>query len=138
MSLEKKGLGIVFHSGSYDRLHHGISIALAALALNRDVKLFFTYWALEYLKKKESPVFKLDGEAKEHKDIVEKNIERAHLQKVSDLITQMNVMGAKLYVCTSSMALLNISRDELIEEVDKSMGITKFLTESAYDQILFI
>ncbi len=138
MNLEKKGLGIILHSGSYDRLHHGISIALAALALNRDVKLFFTYWALEYLKKKESPVFKLDGEAKEHKDILEKNIERAHLQKVSDLITQMNVMGAKLYACTSSMALLNISRDELIEEVDKSMGITKFLTESAYDQILFI
>ena len=138
MSLEKKGLGIILHSGSYDRLHHGISIALAALALNRDVKLFFTYWALEYLKKKESPVFKLDGEAKKHKNIVEKNIERGHLQKVSDLITQMNVMGAKLYACTSSMALLNISRDELIEEVDKSMGITKFLTESAYDQILFI
>ncbi len=138
MNLEKKGLGIILHSGSYDRLHHGISVALAALALNRDVKLFFTYWALEYLKKKESPVFELDGEAKEHKDILEKNIERAHLQKVSDLITQMNVMGAKLYACTSSMALLNISRDELIEEVDKSMGITKFLTESVSDQILFI
>jgi peroxiredoxin family protein len=138
MSLEKKGLGIILHSGSYDRLHHGISIALAALALNRDVKLFFTYWALEYLKTKESPVFKLDGEAKEHKDILEKNIERAHLQKVSDLIIQMNVMGAKLYACTSSMALLNISRDELIEEVDKSMGITKFLTESVSDQIIFI
>jgi len=138
MSLEKKGLGIILHSGSYDRFQHGISIALAALALNRDVKLFFTYWALEYLKRKESPVFKLDGEAKEHKDILEKNIERAHLQKVSDLITQMNVMGAKLYACTSSMALLNISRDELIEEVDKSMGITKFLTESVSDQILFI
>jgi peroxiredoxin family protein len=138
MSLEKKGLGIILHSGSYDRLHHGISIALAALALNRDVKLFFTYWALEYLKRKESPVFKLDGEAKEHKDILEKNIERAHLQKVSDLITQMNVMGAKLYACTSSMALLNISRDELIREVDKSMGITKFLTESVSDQIIFI
>lgn len=138
MSFEKKGLGIIFHSGFYDRLHHGISIALAALALNRDVKLFFTYRALEYLKKKEAPVLKLDKEVKEYKDIIEKNIERGHLQKVSDLITQMNVMGAKLYACTSSMALLNISRSELIKEVNKSIGITKFLTETASDQILFI
>lgn len=138
MSTRKNGLGIIFHSGSYDRLHHGISLALAALALGRDVKFFFTYWALEYLKKKQMPGFKLDREAKEHKKIIDKNLERGHLQEISKLISQSKAMAAKFYACTASMGMLNISRDELIEEVDKSMGITTFLTEINSDQILFI
>ena len=37
-----------------------------------------------------------------------------------------------------SMGLLNISRDELVKEIDKSMGITTFLTEAIEDQLLFI
>lgn len=60
------------------------------------------------------------------------------MQKVLELVTQTKVMGAKFYACTSSMGLLNITRDELINEVDKSMGITTFLTEASKDQILFI
>jgi len=135
---QNKGLGIIFHSGSYDRLYHGLSLALAALALDREVRLFFSYWALEYLKKDNQTLFKLDTEAHRHKDILEKNVERGHIQKLYELITQAKAMGVKIYACTSSMGLLNITRDELIKEVDKSMGITTFLTETAGDQILFI
>lgn len=49
MDKDRKGLAIIFHSGSYDRISHGLSIALTALALGREVRLFFSYWALEYL-----------------------------------------------------------------------------------------
>lgn len=48
---KRVGLAIIFHSGSYDRIHHGLSIALAALALGREVRLLFTYGALEYLSR---------------------------------------------------------------------------------------
>jgi len=36
------------------------------------------------------------------------------------------------------MSLLNIARDNLIDEVDRPMGLTTFLKETAEDQILFI
>jgi peroxiredoxin family protein len=36
------------------------------------------------------------------------------------------------------MSILNIARDELAEEVDRPMGLTTFLDETAEDQILFI
>src|SRR3989304_2553314 len=100
--MEEKGLGVIFHSGSYDRIHHGFSIALAALALGRETKLFFSYWALEYLKKQGPPELKLDSEAAKAKEMIEKNRERGHLQKVDELISQAKVMGAKLFVCTHS------------------------------------
>ena len=44
----------------------------------------------------------------------------------------------RFYACTQSMGLLNISRDELVKEIDKSMGITTFFAESSGDQLLFI
>lgn len=136
--MKKKGLGVIFHSGSYDRLYHGFSLALAASALGREVRLFFSYWALEYLKKDGLAGLQLDNEGRKHKEILEKNIERGHLQKFSELISQSKAMGVKIYACTNSMGLLNIARDELIPEVDKSMGLTTFLVETKDYQILFI
>jgi len=133
-----EGLAIIFHSGSYDRLYHGLSLALAASALGREVKCFFTYWALEYLKRERPSLFELDQEAEAHLQILEENVKRGHLPKISEHLAEAKTLGARLYVCTNSMALLNISRDELIEEVDKSMGLTTFLTETRGDQVLFI
>ena len=136
--MDKKGLAIIFHSGSFDRLYHGLSLALSALALGREVRLFFTYWALEYLKKDQPAALKLDEEAMAQRGLLEKHIERGHIQRLPELIRQAKSMGAKFYACTNSMGLLNIARDELINEVDKSMGIVTFLTETAEDQMLFI
>ena len=137
MDRENKGLSIIFHSGSYDRVYHGFSIALVALALGRVVQCFFTYWALEYLVKGKL-VFQLNEEGQAHKKILEEHMKKGHIQEISELLTQAKAMGAKFYVCTNSMGLLNISRDELVNEVDKSMGLTTFLAETGQDQILFI
>ena len=137
METDKKGLSIIFHSGSYDRMYHGFSIVLVALALGREVKCFFTYWALEYLVKGKS-VFQLNEEGQTHRKLLEEHMRKGHIQEISELLTQAKAMGAKFYVCTNSMGLLNISRDELVNEVDKSMGLTTFLAETGQDQILFI
>ncbi len=137
----KMGLGIIFHSGSNDRFYHGMSIGLAALALGRKVKFFFTYWALEYLKKGNSSAFenKVDQEENSaHIQIIQENIRKGHLESFSELIAQSKALGAEFYTCTNSMSILNIARDELIEEVNRPMGLTTFLKETAEDQILFI
>lgn len=136
--MEKQGLGIIFHSGSYDRLHHGFSLAMAAAAFDREVTLFFTYWALESMRRDASDRMRLDDEAKEHREILDKNRKRGHLPKVSKLISEAKALGVKFYACTNSMGLLNITRDELIPEMDRSMGIVAFLAEAANDQIIFI
>lgn len=131
-------MGIIFHSGSFDRLYHGFSLALAALSLGKEIKCFFTYWALEYLKREQPIEFNIDCEAEHHKDILKKNIEKGHLLKILELIQQVKTMGGKFYACTHSMGILNIARTELIDEVDKSMGLTTWLTETKDYQIIFI
>lgn len=138
MEAKEKGLGIIFHSSSYDRIYHGLSIALTTLVLGREAKLFFTYWALEYLKQDKRTSFFLDKEAEVHREILGKSIKAGHMLKMLDLFIQAKTMGARFYACTNSMGLLNIARNELMEVVDKSMGITTFLTETVDYQILFI
>jgi len=138
MNSNKAGLAIIFHSGSFDRIYHGLSLALAASALGREVKLFFSYWSLVYFRKEVSNHLRLDKEAESYREIIDKNIEKGHLLGLNELVKQVKAMGAKLYSCTSSMGLLNISRDELAQEIDKSMGITTFLTETADYQLIFI
>ena len=137
METEKKGLSIIFHSGSYDRMYHGFSIVLVALALGGEARCFITYWALQYLVKGKS-VFQLNEEGQSHRKLFEEHMKKGHIQEISELLTQAKAMGAKFYVCTNSMGLLNVSRDELVNEVDKSLGLTTFLAETGHDQILFI
>ncbi|MDP3788998.1 MAG: DsrE/DsrF/DrsH-like family protein [Candidatus Omnitrophota bacterium] len=135
---EKDGMALIFHSGSYDRIYHGLSIALAASALNREARCFFTYWALGYLRKDKNSDLQLDDEGKIRRALIRKGIEEGHILKVKELFSQLKAMGGKVYACSSSMGLLNISRDELGAEVDKSMGLTAFLTETKNYQILLI
>jgi peroxiredoxin family protein len=141
MKPEQRGLGIIFHPGAYDRLCHGMSIGLAALALGRKGRFFFTYWALEYLKRKAPSTFENKGDKEKdpaHIQIIQENIKKGHLESLSELFAQTKALGGEFYTCTNSMSLLNIARDELIDEVDRPMGVTTFLKETAEDQILFI
>ncbi|MDN3511059.1 MAG: DsrE/DsrF/DrsH-like family protein [Candidatus Jettenia sp.] len=137
METDKKGLSIIFHSGSYDRIYHGFSIVLVTLALGREVRCFFTYWVLPYLVKGK-PAFQLDEEGRIHQQTLEEHMRKGHMQEISELLTQAKAMGAKFFVCINSVGLLNISREELAKEVDKSMGLTTFLAEIDQEQILFI
>jgi peroxiredoxin family protein len=134
----KEGLGIIFHSGSYDRICNGFHIAMTSLAMGRKVKIFFTFWSLRYLKKGKTPQYELDCEAERYKNLLEKHIEKGHLQDVSKLITLTKSIGGKLYVCTNSIELFEMTQDELIDEVDRSMGLVTFLNKVEDYQILFI
>lgn len=138
MDPKREGLGLIFHSGSYDRIYHGLSIALAASALDREVRCFFTYWALGYLKKDKNSDLQLDDEGKIREALIRKSVEEGHILTVKELFSQLKAMGGKVYACSNSMGLLNISRDELTAEVDKTMGLTTFLAETKNSQILFI
>lgn len=135
---KKIGLAIIFHSGSYDRIHHGLSIALTTLALGKEVRLFFSYWALEHLRRGQPPGLRLDKEGEDHRVFIEKSIKKGHMEKIARLLAEAKELGAKTYACVSSMALLNMTRDELLDEVDQNTGIATFLMETEEDQLLFI
>lgn len=138
MSGDASGLSVIFHSGSFDRVHHGLTAALTALAAGREARLFFTYWALEHLKRESAGELGLDKEGEEHRPLIEKGLERGDLKDIRRLLRDAKELGARISVCVSSMGILNVTRGELIEEVDESTGTATFLSRARGDQLLFI
>lgn len=132
------GMAIIFHSGNYKRLQHGLHIAQAASALGREVRLFFAYDSLLYLKKDDLSLSHQEREASFTKKNFQGKSEQNFPEELKELFRQTKELGAKFYVCSNSMSLLNIARNELSEIVDRSMGLTTFLAAAAADQILFI
>lgn len=138
MEKKRRGLAVIFHSGSYDRVYNGLTVALTALAQGRDVKLFFTYWSLEYLKRSKAPGLTLDMEGADHKDLIEKRLEDGQMKQVSELLADARTLGGKIYVCVGSMSLMNIARKELVDEIDGTSGTPAFLSEVEEDQLIFV
>jgi len=136
--MNNKNIGIIFHNSSYDQVYHGLSIALSTLALGWEVKCLFTYWSLNYLKKDNKEQSGIETGTESHRHIIEDKIKKGHIQEFSDVIAQAKPMGLCIYVCTNSMGLLNIARNELVDEVDKATGLTTFLAETEGYRLLFI
>lgn len=138
MGEEKRGLGIIFHSGTYDHIYQGIEIALTALALGRRVRLFFSYWALEYLRRDTDPMKKIEKEPEYRQRIIMDGMENGNIKDFAELFSMLKQLGGKLYTCPGSMALLNMNKEELIDEVDEGMGLPVFLMKTENDQLLFV
>ena len=133
-----KNLSIIFHSDSYDKVNHGLSIALSALLMGGKARLYFTHGALKYLKKKRNADMQIDEGDDYFKERYIKNVEEGHIERIEEMIKNCKEFGAEFFVCPASMALLNISRDELVDEVDKITGLASFIAESEDFDFIFI
>lgn len=94
---------ITFHSGDYDRMHHGLSIAAAAVAMERPVELVFVWWALERLldDRLDEPDL---GEAREE---VADRFEARNLPTLRTLLAHLSASGLCTRIgCTGSLAVL--------------------------------
>jgi peroxiredoxin family protein len=136
-SNNSSNIAIIFHSGSYDRIYHGLTIGLTSLAFDMKVKYFFTYWSLEYVRKMESSFFKLDEEAKKYNEQFKKHMEKGHIQPVQKLLNQLNDMGADFYACTNSLDMLKISNDQMMDGF-KAGGLGTFIAETEGYRVIFI
>ncbi len=126
MDAEKGKVAIILHSGSYDRVSYAISIASTALALGMDAHMLFTYGGLKRLAK--NHIDNLGEETSEDiRQIVARGLALGHIESISTLLKDAKRMGLKVYACVAAMAALNIARGELVDEVDRSIGLATFL-----------
>lgn len=94
---------VFLHSGDYDRLHQGLSIAATAAAQERTVHIFFFWWALERLGKGalDEPDF---GPGREEHAA---RFETRSLPTLRDLLKHVKASGrCTLHACTGSMAVV--------------------------------
>lgn len=94
---------VFLHSGDYDRVHQGLSVAAAAVAHERPVEVYFFWWALQRLLEGalDEPDF---GPGREE---VADRFERRGMPTLRTLLGHLRESGlCTLVGCTGSMAAL--------------------------------
>ncbi len=131
MSRKQKGkredkIAIILHSGSYDRTNYALSIATVALALSMKVHMLCTYGGFKRLIKGHTD--DLGKETNEEiRSVIINGLKNGGIPPISKQIEEAKRMGLKTYACVNAMANFNVSKDQLISEVDKPMGLATFL-----------
>jgi peroxiredoxin family protein len=152
---------IVLLSGDMDRAMAAFIIATGAAAMGMQVTVFFTFWGLNTLRRK--------GSASSAKDwlrrmfgllnkggadslplsrfhfwglgtkMMQKVMKQNRMPGVPELMETALDLGVRFIACTTTMGLMGITKDTLIEGVDQFAGVTTYLAEAKQGSVnLFI
>jgi peroxiredoxin family protein/TusA-related sulfurtransferase len=155
-----QGKTLIVFSGDLDKVLASFIIANGAAAMGRPVTMFFTFWGLNALRKREKqPVKKpfMDamfgammprgtskltlsnmnmggmGTAMMKKVMKDKNID-----SLEDLMKQAMFNGVKIVACTMSMDVMGITKEELIDGIEYA-GVAAYLGDAEESNVnLFV
>ena len=124
--LDVSRVAIFLHSGEYDRMHEGLSIAATAVAAVKRADVFLSWWALERLAQG-----RLDEPDFDREDLIDR-FEARRLPTLRSLLAYLRESGqCTLYACTGSMEILGLKRDALERLVDRFVGWSTILQVTA-------
>ena len=147
---KKKKATIVLISGDFDKLFAALTIATGAAASNMEVIVFHTFWGLRAVKKNVRTGKSLFGKMIgliEGGDITKANPSKYGFlglgrwmfgkmmknKNVASLVELRQIaldLGVKMYTCQTSMEVMEIPRETLIDEVADVVGVA-FMLEQA-------
>jgi peroxiredoxin family protein len=152
---------IVLLSGDLDRAMAAFIIATGAAAMGMQVTMFFTFWGLNTIRKKGAPSSASDwlrrmfgflnkGGAESlplsrfhfgglGTKMMQKVMKQNRMPGVPELMETAMDLGVRFIACTTTMGLMGISKDTLIEGIDQFAGVTTYLAEAKQGSVnLFI
>lgn len=155
-----KKLSIIAFSGDFDRLTAVFTLATGAASMGYEVNLFFTFWGLDAIKRKQGRAFvgtgvlpKLFGwmmgglktapRSRFHfgglgprlfRYLMRKN----HVATLEELVEAAKVLGIRMYACEMAMHVLGLQKSDFIKEVKDEVGVATFLNISEGGRTLFI
>jgi len=154
----KRFTNVVF-SDDLDKALAAFIIANGAASMGYEVTLFFTFWGLNILRKenpgavKKTPIEKMFGMmmpkgpsklglSQMHmggvgKAMIEGIMNKKGVASLPELIASAQENGVKLVVCSMSMDLMGIKREELIDGIDEG-GVAMYIDQIGGNANLFI
>ncbi len=142
---------ILVFSDDFDRALAAFVIANGALAMNRKVTLYFTFWGLNVLKRKDNPPVRKDLLSAMFGLMMPKGSRQLTLSKLNMLgvgtglmryimkkknvdslevlIKQAIASGAEVIACQMAMDVMGIKKEEFIDGV-KIGGVAQFIAAS--------
>ncbi len=118
----------VVHSGTLDKLYPVFMLASTGGAMDAEVHLFFTFWGLDAVKKGGLDKAKLPGIMSVGTGMMKGKIKKVGIPSLPELMKMCRDTGnVKIYACSTTMAMMDVKKEELIDEVDEIVGAATFL-----------
>jgi peroxiredoxin family protein len=158
--MANKDISIVCFSGDFDKALAAFTIAVGAAAIDKKVSVFFTFWGLNILKKKQGRSFIGVGFLDRIFNYLMGGINKLPLSRLNflgispnlmtgmmknnnvatlpELISSANALGVNLIACEMAMNILSIKKEDLLDEVKEVIGVVTFLDRSEDAHIIFI
>jgi len=157
---EQKKLSLICFSGDFDKLVATFTLATGAASVGYEVNIFFTFWGLDAIKKKQGRAFvgkgflpKLFGffmgglrsapisrlnflglSPKIFRHLMRKN----NVATLEELVEAAKVLEINMYACEMAMHILGLEKNDFIHEVKGVLGVVTFLELSEGGRTLFI
>jgi peroxiredoxin family protein len=135
--MPQKKLALIINNASYDRVAYALSIAAVSAAQFTQVHVLFTYGAIIRLIKDQTDSIGNETENWLRAQVITGRDAKT-IPRISEMISHLKGFGGKIYACTAAMALHEISKDELIDEVDEVLGIASFLNRTESSDLVYI
>lgn len=152
---------IVLLSGDLDRTMAAFIIATGAAAMGMQVTMFFTFWGLNAIRRKGARSSAKDwlrrlfgllnkGGAESlplsrfhfgglGTKMLQKVMRENRMPGVPELMQTAMDLGVRFIACTTTMGLMGITKDTLIDGIDQFAGVTTYLAEAKQGSVnLFI
>jgi peroxiredoxin family protein len=125
---EKMKHAYVVHSGTLDKLYPVFMLASTGGAMDAEVHLFFTFWGLDAVKKGGLDKAKLPGIMRLGTGMMKGKIKKVGVPSLPELLKMCrDTENVKIYACSTTMAMMDVKEEELIDEVDAIVGAATFL-----------
>ncbi len=151
---------IVVFSGDLDKVMASFIIAHGAASMGSEVTMFFTFWGINVLRKENPPAVDKTFIEKMFGWMMPKGPDKLPLSKMNmggmgtimmkgimnkknvpslpELIEQAKKVGVKLVVCSMSMDVMGIKKEELIDGIEEG-GVAAYLAKAEEGNVnLFI
>ena len=152
---------IVLFSGDLDRALAAFNIATAAASMGTKVTIFFTFWGLNVIRRKK-PRSRAKGLMRKLLRRTNKGgagrlklsrsnmwgmgtwmmkllMRASNMPGIEELVRMAKDLGVKFIACTTTMAVMGIAREDLIDEVGDLAGAAAYVDEAVDSRVnLFI
>ena len=160
MRTEEKGrqasrLLVILSKGTMDMVYPALMIATTGATMGKEVHMFFTFWGMNAVNKKTVTSMKvasvgnpglpmpnilgmIPGMTAMATRMMNGRMKKAKIQSIPEMFRMAKDLGVKLHACSTTMDVMGVPKEALIEEVDDVVGAATMLQLGEGGQIIFI
>lgn len=154
MDLSTQKISIIVSQGSLDGIYPALIMANGARAEGMEANLFFTFFGLDAIHRKRHEHIKmstvgnpglhmatwaggLPGVSSVMTHYMERKMEALDIPSIPEFIEMISDTGAGLYACQATVDLFNLTKDDLIEQVESIITVGDFYEMAVDGHIIY-